>query len=91
MHYFDYLDVFSFYLPHRMSHAIPPPPPISRPWRQDVVNRYENICEAALEASKKETLVYNKHWIDSPWSGFFEVSSLSLSQKKKKTFVQMSL
>ena len=37
------------------------------------MNRYERICEAALEASKRETQVYNKHWIDSPWSGFFEV------------------
>ncbi|XP_037082779.1 2-oxoglutarate dehydrogenase, mitochondrial-like [Pollicipes pollicipes] len=39
---------------------------------KDVVNRYEKICEQALEASKKETQIYNKHWIDSPWSGFFE-------------------
>ncbi|XP_043191514.1 2-oxoglutarate dehydrogenase, mitochondrial-like isoform X1 [Amphibalanus amphitrite] len=43
-----------------------------REFKEDVVNRYENICETALEASKKETQVYNKHWIDSPWSGFFE-------------------
>ena len=41
---------------------------------QDVIDRYEKICEEALEASKKETQIYNKHWIDSPWSGFFEVS-----------------
>ncbi|XP_037084049.1 2-oxoglutarate dehydrogenase, mitochondrial-like isoform X2 [Pollicipes pollicipes] len=39
---------------------------------KDVIDRYEKICEEALEASKKETQIYNKHWIDSPWSGFFE-------------------
>ncbi|XP_043191293.1 2-oxoglutarate dehydrogenase, mitochondrial-like isoform X1 [Amphibalanus amphitrite] len=40
--------------------------------KRDVIDRYEKICEEALEASKKETQIYNKHWIDSPWSGFFE-------------------
>lgn len=39
---------------------------------KDVIDKYERVCEEAFESSKKETQIYNKHWIDSPWSGFFE-------------------
>lgn len=35
-------------------------------------DKYEKILEEAFTAAKSETRVFNKHWIDSPWSGFFE-------------------
>lgn len=39
---------------------------------KDVKNKYENILEEAMVAARQVTKVFNKHWIDSPWSGFFE-------------------
>ena len=39
---------------------------------QDVINKYEKICEDAHRKAGEETQVYHKHWLDSPWSGFFE-------------------
>lgn len=39
---------------------------------QEVRDKYEKILEEAFAAAKMETRVFNKHWIDSPWSGFFE-------------------
>jgi len=38
----------------------------------DVINRYEKICEDAFKKAQEEKQVYHKHWLDSPWSGFFE-------------------
>merc|ERR1719225_1283900 len=37
-----------------------------------VVDKYEKICEDAFVKAGKERQVYHKHWLDSPWSGFFE-------------------
>ena len=39
---------------------------------QELKDRYEQICEEALSNAQKETQFYYKHWLDSPWSGFFE-------------------
>lgn len=39
---------------------------------QDVWDKYDNICEEAYTASRKETHIKYKDWLDSPWSGFFE-------------------
>lgn len=39
---------------------------------KEVREKYEKICEEAFEASRKETHIKFKDWIDSPWSGFFE-------------------
>ncbi|XP_068217315.1 2-oxoglutarate dehydrogenase-like, mitochondrial isoform X2 [Palaemon carinicauda] len=39
---------------------------------KDVTDKYEKILEDAFLAAQTETQVFNKHWIDSPWSGFFE-------------------
>jgi len=38
----------------------------------DVIQRYEKICEDAFKKAQEEKQVYHKHWLDSPWSGFFE-------------------
>ncbi|XP_049793383.1 2-oxoglutarate dehydrogenase complex component E1-like [Schistocerca nitens] len=39
---------------------------------KDVHDKYEKICEEALENARKETHIKYKDWLDSPWSGFFE-------------------
>lgn len=39
---------------------------------KDVQDKYEKICEEALENAKRETHIKFKDWLDSPWSGFFE-------------------
>merc|ERR1719433_949662 len=39
---------------------------------QAVIDKYDKICEEAFKKAGEETKVYNKHWLDSPWSGFFE-------------------
>jgi len=36
-----------------------------------VINEYEEICEKAYKASEK-TRIYQKDWLDSPWSGFHQ-------------------
>merc|ERR1719228_789357 len=37
-----------------------------------VIDKYERICEDAYKKAGEETKIYNKDWLDSPWSGFFE-------------------
>lgn len=37
-----------------------------------VRDKYEKICDDALEQAKTETHIKYKDWLDSPWSGFFE-------------------
>ncbi|XP_050540620.1 2-oxoglutarate dehydrogenase complex component E1 isoform X3 [Daktulosphaira vitifoliae] len=39
---------------------------------KDVWDKYDKICEEAYSASRKETHIKYKDWLDSPWSGFFE-------------------
>ncbi|KAF7231961.1 hypothetical protein EG68_08376 [Paragonimus skrjabini miyazakii] len=36
------------------------------------VAKYDKICEDAYELAKKQTVTFNRAWIDSPWHGFFE-------------------
>jgi hypothetical protein len=37
-----------------------------------VIDKYEKICEDAFKKAAEETQTFHKHWLDSPWSGFFE-------------------
>eukprot|EP00096_Caligus_rogercresseyi_P002084 TRINITY_DN1387_c0_g2_i2.p1 TRINITY_DN1387_c0_g2~~TRINITY_DN1387_c0_g2_i2.p1 ORF type:complete len:1006 (-),score=256.82 TRINITY_DN1387_c0_g2_i2:757-3774(-) len=37
-----------------------------------LIQKYDQICEEAYKKSQQETQIYNKDWLDSPWSGFFE-------------------
>jgi len=37
-----------------------------------VIDKYEKICEEAFKKAGEETQTFHKHWLDSPWSGFFE-------------------
>merc|ERR550534_2095603 len=36
------------------------------------IDKYERICEDAYKKAGEETQTFHKHWLDSPWSGFFE-------------------
>ncbi|XP_064421605.1 2-oxoglutarate dehydrogenase complex component E1 isoform X2 [Latimeria chalumnae] len=35
------------------------------------IAKYDKICEEAYERSKDEKILHIKHWLDSPWPGFF--------------------
>lgn len=35
--------------------------------------KYDKICEEAYQAARKETVLQNRLWLDSPWSGFFDL------------------
>lgn len=37
-----------------------------------VIDKYDKICEEAYKKAGEEKQTYHKHWLDSPWSGFFE-------------------
>jgi 2-oxoglutarate dehydrogenase E1 component len=37
-----------------------------------VKEKYDKICDDAMEQAKTETHIKYKDWLDSPWSGFFE-------------------
>merc|ERR1719225_335642 len=39
---------------------------------KNVIEKYAKICEEAYKKAASEKQVYHKHWLDSPWSGFFE-------------------
>ncbi|CAO1326799.1 unnamed protein product [Diamesa tonsa] len=39
---------------------------------KSVKDKYEKICDDAMEQAKTETHIKYKDWLDSPWSGFFE-------------------
>jgi len=39
---------------------------------QAVVDKYDKICEEAYKKAQEATVTMHKHWLDSPWSGFFE-------------------
>merc|ERR1711884_1019452 len=38
----------------------------------EVIDKYDKICEDAFKKAAEEKQVYHNHWLDSPWSGFFE-------------------
>ena len=39
---------------------------------QELIAQYEKICEDALLKAKSETKLEFRHWLDSPWKGFFK-------------------
>jgi len=38
---------------------------------EEEIEKYDRICEEAYAAAKKETVIRNSLWLDSPWHGFF--------------------
>ncbi|XP_034152739.1 2-oxoglutarate dehydrogenase, mitochondrial isoform X2 [Esox lucius] len=41
-------------------------------YEEDIAN-YDKICEEAHARSKDEKILHIKHWLDSPWPGFFNL------------------
>jgi len=39
---------------------------------EELVAHYEKICEDALAKAQAETKLEFRHWLDSPWKGFFQ-------------------
>ncbi|KAM9735031.1 LOW QUALITY PROTEIN: 2-oxoglutarate dehydrogenase complex component E1 [Menidia menidia] len=44
---------------------------VTRQDYEEEVARYDRICEEAFSRSKDEKILHIKHWLDSPWPGFF--------------------
>ncbi|XP_054895037.1 oxoglutarate (alpha-ketoglutarate) dehydrogenase a (lipoamide) isoform X3 [Poeciliopsis prolifica] len=44
---------------------------VSRQEYEEEIAKYDKICEEAFARSKDEKILHIKHWLDSPWPGFF--------------------
>ncbi|KAI9543736.1 hypothetical protein NQZ68_008783 [Dissostichus eleginoides] len=44
---------------------------VSRQEYEEEIAKYDKICEEAYNRSKDEKILHIKHWLDSPWPGFF--------------------
>ncbi|XP_016288226.1 2-oxoglutarate dehydrogenase-like, mitochondrial isoform X2 [Monodelphis domestica] len=40
---------------------------------EEEIDKYDRICEEAYTRSKDEKILHIRHWLDSPWPGFFNV------------------
>ncbi|XP_027751725.1 2-oxoglutarate dehydrogenase-like, mitochondrial isoform X1 [Empidonax traillii] len=40
---------------------------------EEEIAKYDRICEEAYARSKDNKILHIKHWLDSPWPGFFNV------------------
>ncbi|XP_030626943.1 2-oxoglutarate dehydrogenase-like, mitochondrial isoform X2 [Chanos chanos] len=38
---------------------------------EEEIAKYDKICEEAYTSSKDEKILHIRHWLDSPWPGFF--------------------
>ncbi|KAJ7988277.1 hypothetical protein DPEC_G00321910 [Dallia pectoralis] len=45
---------------------------VSRQDYEEDISNYDQICEEAHARSKDEKILHIKHWLDSPWPGFFK-------------------
>uniref|UniRef100_A0A6I8PI61 2-oxoglutarate dehydrogenase complex component E1 n=1 Tax=Ornithorhynchus anatinus TaxID=9258 RepID=A0A6I8PI61_ORNAN len=44
---------------------------VNQPEYEEEISKYDKICEEAFSRSKDEKILHIKHWLDSPWPGFF--------------------
>ncbi|XP_073771330.1 2-oxoglutarate dehydrogenase complex component E1 isoform X3 [Danio rerio] len=44
---------------------------VTRQEYEEEISKYDKICEEAYNRSKDEKIMHIKHWLDSPWPGFF--------------------
>uniref|UniRef100_A0A8B9KUV7 2-oxoglutarate dehydrogenase complex component E1 n=1 Tax=Astyanax mexicanus TaxID=7994 RepID=A0A8B9KUV7_ASTMX len=44
---------------------------VTRQEYEEEIAKYDKICEEAHARSKDEKILHIKHWLDSPWPGFF--------------------
>ncbi|XP_043844023.1 2-oxoglutarate dehydrogenase-like, mitochondrial [Dromiciops gliroides] len=40
---------------------------------EEEISKYDRICEEAFTRSKDKKILHIKHWLDSPWPGFFNM------------------
>ncbi|XP_072851175.2 2-oxoglutarate dehydrogenase-like, mitochondrial isoform X2 [Pogona vitticeps] len=41
---------------------------------EEEIAKYDKICEEAYTRSKDNKILHIKHWLDSPWPGFFNIN-----------------
>uniref|UniRef100_A0A8C7R0T4 2-oxoglutarate dehydrogenase complex component E1 n=1 Tax=Oncorhynchus mykiss TaxID=8022 RepID=A0A8C7R0T4_ONCMY len=46
---------------------------VTRQEYEEEIAKYDKICEEAHVRSKDEKILHIKHWLDSPWPGFFNL------------------
>ncbi|XP_067340579.1 2-oxoglutarate dehydrogenase complex component E1 isoform X5 [Channa argus] len=54
---------------------------------EEEVAMYDKICEEAYTRSKDEKILHIKHWLDSPWPGFFTLEGQPKSMSCPSTGV----
>ncbi|XP_042158485.1 2-oxoglutarate dehydrogenase, mitochondrial-like isoform X5 [Oncorhynchus tshawytscha] len=58
---------------------------VSRQDYEEEIAKYDKICEEAHARSKDEKILHIKHWLDSPWPGFFNVDGQPKSMTSLST------
>uniref|UniRef100_A0A3Q2P2J8 2-oxoglutarate dehydrogenase complex component E1 n=1 Tax=Fundulus heteroclitus TaxID=8078 RepID=A0A3Q2P2J8_FUNHE len=60
---------------------------VSRQEYEEEIAKYDKICEEAYARSKDEKILHIKHWLDSPWPGFFTLDGQPKSMSCPSTGV----
>ncbi|XDV48589.1 hypothetical protein PO909_017983 [Leuciscus waleckii] len=58
---------------------------VSRQEYEEEIAKYDKICEEAHARSKDEKILHIKHWLDSPWPGFFTLDGQPKSMSYPST------
>ncbi|XP_026875831.2 2-oxoglutarate dehydrogenase, mitochondrial isoform X1 [Electrophorus electricus] len=61
---------------------------VSRQEYEEEIAKYDKICEEAYARSKDEKILHIKHWLDSPWPGFFTLDGQPKSMSCQSTGVE---
>uniref|UniRef100_A0A8C1JHT6 2-oxoglutarate dehydrogenase complex component E1 n=1 Tax=Cyprinus carpio TaxID=7962 RepID=A0A8C1JHT6_CYPCA len=61
---------------------------VSRQEYEEEISKYDKICEEAHARSKDEKILHIKHWLDSPWPGFFTLDGQPKSMSCPSTGLQ---
>ncbi|KAM6965290.1 oxoglutarate (alpha-ketoglutarate) dehydrogenase a (lipoamide) isoform 2-T2 [Aplochiton taeniatus] len=58
---------------------------VTRQEYEEEIAKYDKICEEAHARSKDEKILHIKHWLDSPWPGFFTLDGMPKSMNSPST------
>ncbi|NXA56202.1 OGDHL protein, partial [Nothocercus julius] len=58
---------------------------------EEEIAKYDRICEEAYTRSKDNKILHIKHWLDSPWPGFFNVDGEPKSMSCPSTGISEDL
>ncbi|XP_062310807.1 oxoglutarate (alpha-ketoglutarate) dehydrogenase a (lipoamide) isoform X2 [Osmerus eperlanus] len=58
---------------------------VTRQEYEEEIAKYDKICEEAHARSKDEKILHIKHWLDSPWPGFFTLDGQPKSMSSPST------